>query len=118
MPAHIAVVHDDPEFLDRMEAALSGAGDDVRTYGTALAAINALDERHPIDVLITRIRFPPGESNGLSLALIARRHDPNVKILFIAAPEFEQDVADLGTFLQTPVDIPDILDAVDRLLSS
>ena len=76
MPTHIAVVHDDPDFLDRIEVALSGAGDDIRTYSTALAALIALDEPHPIDVLITRMRFSPGESNGLSLALSARRLNP------------------------------------------
>jgi CheY-like chemotaxis protein len=118
VPAHIAVVHDDPEFLDRIAAALSGAGDDIRTYSTALAALIALDQPRPIDVLITRMRFPPGESNGLSLALIARRQNPNIKILFIAAPEFEEDAADLGTFLPTPVAIPDIINAVDGLLGS
>ena len=117
MPAHIAIVHDDPDFLDRIEAALSGAGDDVRTYCTALAAINAFDETDPIDVLITRMRFPPGESNGLSLALIARRQNPHIKIVFIAAAEFAEDVADLGTLLPTTVDIPEILDTIDSLLS-
>ena len=37
-----AVVHDDPDFLDRIEAALSGAGDEIRTYSTALAAYKRL----------------------------------------------------------------------------
>ena len=80
MPAHIVVVHDDPVFLDSITTALSAADHHVRTYSTALAAINALGE-YSIDVLITRMRFPPGESNGLSLALIARRFNPIPRIM-------------------------------------
>jgi hypothetical protein len=48
---------------------------------------------------------------------MARRQNPDVKILLVAALEFKDDVADLGTFLIAPVSIPTLLDAVDKLLA-
>jgi len=48
---------------------------------------------------------------------MARQQNPNIKILFVAPPEFKDDVADLGTFLLALVSIPDLLDTVDKLLA-
>ena len=35
MPAHIVIVHDDTDFLDMIEVALGGAGDQVRIGGAS-----------------------------------------------------------------------------------
>jgi hypothetical protein len=52
----------------------------------------------------------------LHFAVMARRCNPKIKVLFIAPPEFKDDAAGLGTFLAMPASIPAILDAVDRLV--
>jgi CheY-like chemotaxis protein len=117
MPAHIVIVHDDADFLDMIEAALGGAGDQVRTYCSALEALVGLDEPPPVDLLITRTHFPSVGDSGIALARMARRQNPDIKILLVSALEFKDDVADLGTFLMAPVSIPTLLDAVDKLLA-
>jgi hypothetical protein len=40
-----------------------------------------------LDVLITRVRFPPGRGNGVALAGGVRMKKPGVKVLFTVAPE-------------------------------
>jgi CheY-like chemotaxis protein len=116
MPAHIVIVHDDTDFLDMIEVALGGAGDQVRAYCSVIDALVGLDEPPPVDLLITRIHFPDAGKNGIALALMARQQNPKIKILFVAAPEFKDETANLGKFLTAPVSIPDLLDAIDQLL--
>jgi hypothetical protein len=111
------LVHDDPDFVDAAAAALIGADHEVRIYSTALAALIDLEKPPQADLLITRIRFGPGNSNGVALAFAARRRFPGIKILFTASPEFRAETADLGVFLATPVAVPDLLDTVNILLA-
>jgi DNA-binding response OmpR family regulator len=115
MPS-IAIVHNDADFLASIEAALSGAGDEIRAYTTVTSALIGIDEQPATDVLITSLQFPPGGSNGVALALMARRHNPNIKILFLTPPELQDETEGLGTVLVMPASIPEILDAVDELL--
>jgi DNA-binding NtrC family response regulator len=116
-PADIMIVHDDLDYLYGAAAALLARGYAVRSYNTALAALIGLDEPQQVDLLITRVRFQPGASNGIALALSAGRHHRGVKILFVTAPKFQLEAEELGTFLAAPATIPDLLAAVDRLLA-
>ena len=118
MPSNIVIVNDDPAFLGELEAALRATGDEVRSYPSVVSALVGLEEQPAPDLLITPMRFAPGGSNGVALGLMARRRSPKIEVLFIGPPEFEDDAADLGTFLATPVGIPEILDAVARLRRS
>jgi DNA-binding NtrC family response regulator len=85
MPAHIVIVHDNLEFRSGAEAGLLAHGYAIRSFKTALAALLGLDEPQVVNLLITRVRFPPGESNGMALARSARLKHPEIKILFVAA---------------------------------
>ena len=75
MPARVVVVHDDPTFADPL-AALLRAGQDVALFTDPMAALNALDTARTIEVLVTRVRFAPGQPNGVALARMdqASRH--------------------------------------------
>ena len=53
-----------------------------------MAALDALENAQRVEVLITRVRFPPGKPNGIALALMARHKRPGIKVLFTARPEF------------------------------
>jgi DNA-binding NtrC family response regulator len=116
MPAHIMIVHDDADFLERVETALLTAGYTINVFPTALAAMIAIDASPPIDVLITRMRFPEGQSNGVALALTARSVHKEIKILFFAALEFREETIELGAFLAAPTSVRDVVAAVEKLL--
>src|SRR4029077_16510468 len=82
MLAHVVIVHDNLEFRSSAEASFLAHGYPVRSFSTALEALLSLDEPQLVDLLIPRVRFPPGESNGMALALSARLKHRNIKILF------------------------------------
>ena len=75
MPARIVVVHDDQEFIDGTMAALVAAGHDVRAFTDTMSALKALERAQRVEVLVTPVVFPPGQPNGVSLALIARTQE-------------------------------------------
>ena len=87
MPARVVVVHDEPDFIDRTVGALRAAGHDVMAFSSSMSAIDALEHAQQIEVLVTRVIFPDGQPNGVSLALMTRVKKPGVKILFAALPE-------------------------------
>ena len=117
MLGHILIVHNDQDVATRAENALKAAGYQVQVCQGVVPALSVL-QTVQVDLLITRMRFPPGGSNGVALALMARRQHPDIKILFTASPEHQDKAAGLGTFLEAPVSIPDLLDAVNRLMRS
>jgi DNA-binding NtrC family response regulator len=118
MPARIVVVHDEPEFVDQLSDALRLAGHEVAAFADPMAALDALDAAQVVDVLITRVQFAPGKPNGISLVRMARVKRPGIRVLFTALPEFEGHAAPFGEFMPLPVRVPDVVEAVTRLLKS
>jgi DNA-binding NtrC family response regulator len=118
MPAHIVVVHDDLTLADEVSAALRAAGHQVAAFPDPLRAGNALKAEQNVDVLITRLSFPRGLSNGVSLAMMAINRRPTIKVLFVAREESRSHALGIGEFLAMPVAVPDIVTAVERLLAS
>lgn len=116
MPARIVVVHDEPVFVDGLVSALSSAGHQVAVFSDPLAAWDALAAAQKTEVLITRVPFPPGKSNGVALARMAHVNRPQIQVVFISSPEFESDGEGEGTFLPVPVNASQIVKTVDRLL--
>jgi DNA-binding NtrC family response regulator len=116
MPARVVVVHDDQDFADRVAAALGAGGHDVAVFPDPLVAWDALEAAKRIDVLVARVEYPPGKSNGLALARMARSKRPQIKILFTALPQYAENTVDLGEFLPMPVSVEDTIEAVTRLL--
>jgi DNA-binding NtrC family response regulator len=116
MPARIVVVHDDPEFQNNLTTALKMAGHDLAVFADPLAAWDALEAARLTEVLVTNIQFPAGRSNGVALALMARAKRPEIRVLFIAPPEFAKDTEGLGEFLPLPVSVTEAVEAITRLL--
>jgi DNA-binding NtrC family response regulator len=104
MPARIVVVHNDPEFTERTVAALVAAGHDVRAFTDTMSALKALERAQRVEVLVTRVVFPPGQPNGVSLALMAKLKRPGMKVLFAAQHETREHTEGLGEFLPAPAD--------------
>jgi DNA-binding NtrC family response regulator len=117
MPAQIVVVHNDAAFSGPVSRALREDDHDVMVFPDPLVALNALEAAEQVKLLITRVEFPAGRSNGMALALMARRKRPGVKVLFVCRPPFRKHVEDLGEVLTTPVSIAEVVEAAARLLA-
>jgi DNA-binding NtrC family response regulator len=118
MPATVVVVHDEPEFFDQLTGALSLAGYDVVAFVDPMTALDALDASLLIEVLVTRVRFAVGKINGVALARMARSKRPGIRVLFTALPEYAEYADGLGKFMPMPVSVPNVVDAVARLLGA
>ena len=114
--ARILLVHDDDYFTSRAVAALQATGLTVTKSSTVADAVGQLAAIPPPELLITRMRFGLNGS-GIALAKMARQLHRDIKIIFIALREFEQDAAGLGDFLPAPVSIPDLVAAVNEALA-
>ena len=72
MPARIVLAHDDPEFVHNTVTALRGASYDVVAFADSMSALVGLEAAQRVEVLITRVLFPEGQPNCVSLGLMAR----------------------------------------------
>jgi DNA-binding NtrC family response regulator len=119
MPAPIVLVHDDPEVAQATAAALRTAGHQVATFGETSSALTAFATAQKVEVLITRVAFPPGPGhfNGVALSHMARARRPGLKVLFTALPEQQRHTEGFGEFLPLPVAAADIVATVDRMLA-
>lgn len=115
MPARVVVVHDDPVFLGDTTTSLRLAGHEVAEYADPMAALDALLGVERIEVLVTRVQFAPGKPHGISLAQMARRRRPALKVIFTGRSEFEEDVRGIGEFMPLPVTVSTLVRAVERL---
>jgi len=118
MPARIVVVHDDPAYVDELARLLRRDGHDVATFPDPLAAWDALEAAKRTEVLVTRVEFAPGRSNGLALARMARSKRRQIRVLITALPEHALDAGELGTFLPLPVDGAGVAQVVTSLLET
>lgn len=117
MPARVVVVHDDPDFAIAATVALTLAGYSVAAFIDPLAALDVLEATQSVEVLITRVEFPPGKSNGIALARIVRTRRPGVRVLFIASQDLREFGGGLGEFLPMSTDPASVAEVVARLLS-
>jgi CheY-like chemotaxis protein len=118
IPARVIVVHDEPSFLDPLVASLKAAGHEVAAFPDPTSAWNAIRFSNEVQILVTRVQFGEGKPHGVTLARWARERFPAVGILFVALPEFQDDVEDLGVLLSRPVSVPEVAEAVGHLLSN
>ena len=72
MPARIVLVHYDPEFREYVATVMQAAGYDIKVFRGSMEAIEALEAAEQIQLLITRVSFPEGTPNGVSLARMAK----------------------------------------------
>jgi DNA-binding NtrC family response regulator len=102
MSANIIFVHDDPEFIEEAAAALRLAGHKVVTFREP--TLNAV-ETAPFEILITRVRFPIGQPNGVALARMARAEN----VVYTEG---------LGEAVAAPIDIPELVATVAKVASA
>jgi DNA-binding NtrC family response regulator len=117
MPARIVIVDDEQTFADSLTSALRAAGYDSANYIDPIAALEALAEAQRVELLITRVEFAKGRSNGHSLALMTRRRLPGVKILFVAKEVYRESAIAIGEWLPRTTPLQVIVDKAVELLS-
>jgi DNA-binding NtrC family response regulator len=118
VPAQIVLVHDDSDFNIAATLALTVAGYGAASFVDPMSALDALEVARTVEALITRVRFGPGKPNGIALARMARLKRPDIRVLFVAQPEFAAQAAGLGDCLAAPVTPTEIVEGVRRLLAT
>ena len=116
MPAQIVLVHDDSDFNVAATLALTVAGLDVAAFVDPTSAIQALERARTVEALVTRIQFGPDKPDGFALARTARKMRPDIRVLFVARPEFAASAVGLGEFIAAPITPTDIVEGVRRVL--
>lgn len=110
----IALVHDDAAFVGTATTALRAAGHSVVTYSNSMAALNAIDTADDVDILVTRVHFPEGRPNGVSLSLVLRNKYPELKVVYTARSANEEFTADIGELVPHPIEMSKLLAAIER----
>ena len=119
MRTSVALVHDDPSFTENAVAALERAGFHVVVFSDPMAALDQIENLPNVDTLITRMTFPRGKPNGVSLALVLRTKMPHINVVFVARAGYERHASGVGIFIPQPADFGKLVEAVrTRLVSS
>ena len=116
MLANIIIVHDDLEFIEKAAAALRSAGHDIVMFREPMEALSAIETSN-FEILVTRVRFPVGQPHGVALAQMARAKRPWIKVLFTAAAENVEFTEGLGEVVTAPIEIPELVATVAKLVS-
>ena len=117
MPAQIVLVHDDKSFLEEVAAAFAALGHDIAAFERSITALSALEAAERADVLITRLSFPPGNPNGVSLARSARLRRPGIKVFFAGPEQLREYTEGVGEFLPSPISVSELVETVTRSLA-
>jgi CheY-like chemotaxis protein len=117
---HVLIVDDALEFGRLLQTALAVLG-----HGMAVAVVPSAEEallesgRYPVDLLVTDYRLPG--MTGFELSRKIRIQQPKIKVIVVTGmtdARLAQQAQDAGAdlFLRKPLEIPQFLDAVTRLL--
>jgi two-component system OmpR family response regulator len=86
--AHLLVVEDDPGIAELLSTALSFAGFEVRTAGTAAEALREVAARQP-DLIVLDIMLP--DSDGFDVLRRIRGQSSRLPVLFLSARDTVAD---------------------------
>jgi DNA-binding NtrC family response regulator len=118
MPARIVVVLNEPEIAEEAASALGAQGQDALALVDPMTALEALEGAERIEVLVTGLDFAPGKPNGIALGRMARLKRPGIRVLFVGPADFENLAEGLGTFMASPVTVPQVVEGILRTLDT
>ena len=110
--SHILLVDDEEGFRYAATKALRSAGFDVVSVPDYRGALQTLEGKEPLDLLVTDIVMPD-RVNGFALARMARMRRLDLKVLYLTAYDVPSHEA-IGKILRKPI-TPDELTAEVRL---
>jgi FixJ family two-component response regulator len=116
MPGRVVVVHDGPDFAEQTATTLrEAAGFDAASFSDPMAALDALENGHSVELLVTCVEYQPGKPNGIALALMARTKRPGIRVLLTGPLDLAPYAEGIGQFIEAPVSV-EIVAAAVRLL--
>lgn len=115
MSARIVLVYDDRRYLEAAASALKEGGYDIAAFTNPMIALRAFDGPPTVDLLVTRVAFNRGTIHGIALARMAKVKCLDIRILFIDLPERQKHTDGIGAFIALPVEVPDLIRAIERL---
>jgi DNA-binding NtrC family response regulator len=118
MPARVVVVLDEPGFADETASALQAQGHDALALSDPMTALELLERAERLELLVTCLDFVPGKPNGIALGLMAKQKRPGIRVLFIGPSDLAKHTEGVGTFLTSPVTVPQVVEGVLRMLDT
>jgi DNA-binding NtrC family response regulator len=115
---HILLVEDDASLGKALGASLRRAGFDVSLATDFRVALNVLNSRRPVDLLVTDIVMP-GSVNGIALSRMARMRHADIKVVYMTGYDIPgiQEQA-LGPILRKPIDDTFLVSEVQSALAT
>jgi CheY-like chemotaxis protein len=117
----ILLVEDDEAGSYAVARVLEAAGYQVVVAPDYRQALEALDSKRRIDLMLTDVRLTAGTPHGFALGRMARMRRPDIRVLYLTGvsdlPESETATA-LGRILQKPIEPAALLREISRALSA
>ena len=118
MPARVVVVLDEPRFADETASALRAQGHDALALADPMTALELMERAEQLELLVTCLDFAPGKPNGIALGLMAKQKRPGIRVLFVGPADLEKLAEGVGTFMTSPVSVPQVVEGVLRMLDT
>jgi DNA-binding NtrC family response regulator len=83
--AHVIVVEDDEPYAYLIEKELRAAGHEVTVFFDWVGVLELVETGAEVSVLVTDLRLPQGTPNGHSLARLATKRNPSIKVVYMTA---------------------------------
>ncbi|HET6237529.1 MAG TPA: hypothetical protein VFE41_21620 [Acetobacteraceae bacterium] len=116
MPARALIVLNQSDASIAVAIALKVAGYDTANLCDPMIALDVLETTRRVEVLIANVHFGQGKPNGVSLAHMAKAKQPGIKVVLTDEADFAAFVDGVGEFLPAPATLPEMVEAVQRLL--
>ncbi len=118
MPS-ILVVEDDEDLRRVIEQCLKDAGYEVIAVADPMAALDELDRRTSVDLVMADVRFAPGQPQGMSLASMVKWRSPEVRVLLITGhPDLMAMAREDGIpAMLKPIRMPALLKEIGAVLA-
>jgi two-component system response regulator AtoC len=91
-PARLALVDDDPQFVEYLQTLLRSRGYDVKTYSSGADLLQALSRGPVPDVVLLDVLMPG--MNGLETLRAARNAAPGVQVIMLSGQQVPSTIVD------------------------
>ncbi len=117
--ANVFLVENDLPYLYVAKRVLERLGHSVTCCESSFDAWDAITAGAQFDLLLSRLRFPPGQPNGIALARHARMRNSRLPVVFMTSEEglLDRVEADLGPVLLKSIPPEELGAAVEKALA-
>jgi CheY-like chemotaxis protein len=115
LSGNILFVEDDEDLREAITEALESAGLTVLAVADHREALDVLEGKSPVDLLVTDVIFP-GRMHGFALARMARMRRLGLKVLYVTGSDVPEAEAD-GKVLHKPISNEQLISEVRLALA-